>query len=933
MKPRFAFSALLAAGALTFPAASQDLDVIPAYHPEGPGAGHLEVEMDTDLTVQFSLPGLDHASSLPFAATHLTLFVVGTSGLPTPISLGAHADLWLNPVGFLIIPVPSTLEVPINIGFDPLLVGGAVPTQVFDVDLLDPALELYSSDLISATLLEPVPDYADEMLPLASDSVGTDVVTYDSALNQYKFTHTATGGQVTEYLIDLNDPSVQKGSITVIETQTGIVPAIFGGFYYSQNGNSMTPTVFENFGTHTLLSHTLTGNTVRIDYQDDVPAASGVGTTTHTRAIEYTLVGKSLKVHGFQTDNGHDGDDGYSSFYLGNHAALNPAAQFEQVRVPYMDQIGINMVDKTTFVQSYIDLFQSNAQLHTEASFWAFANLASNTELMKYSTDTDGQCKNLDETGWLTVTDELSDCFVRTTYPRGPHADDFSNFVAVAFSRQVNNDPNTYTDDFHNIQRMQSWGMKDVLMWKTHWMHFGQNRRATTHTPADPTGGTDAEFATAISTAVNGGWRTALYTDFYSLDQAQGFDDNPNYSETAPVYINWDDAVVDGNGNYRLGYGIAEDLSIPHGVMYNTRLLSPKRSLKHFEREAAYMTSVYGVNANYFDVMTISAPDLIVTGKGQNQGVISGDAKSPNDGTIKGALNSYRRLFQGAANAVNGPVLGEGSFWLFNRRWDTFYMGFLDGAWRTISTGGPPGDPAYAGEDQPIIPDYEINVVRPVMPGLFGMGQYTRFLKVGTHPAPYTDLPIYELRATEISYGHNGYMMSLSQEHNGDDYLKWADQIEEYYAMRSFPDEWDAATGATVEYRDATIPGGWMNLTTAIKTGLDLTIPVVRTTYDNGLVVTVNHAPTNVTEAGKTLPKNGWHAFNPTTGYLNESVLDPVSGARFDHVVCTDYEMADGSGTSHDFGGAVGVTSDLKVVVFNPALTLTEQPNGDILVQ
>jgi len=933
MKPRFGFFQLIVASLLAVPALGQDLDVIPAYHPHGPDAGQLEVEMGTDLTVQFSLPGLDHTTSLALAPTHLTFFVVGTSELTSSITLSAHADLWLNPVGFLLYPVGNTLELPLNVPFNPLLIQASVPTQVFDIDLLDPSLEIHASGLIRATLLDPVPDYADQMLPLASDSLGTDVVTFDSGANQYKFTHTPASGPVTEYLIDLNDPSVQKGSITVVETQTGIVPAIFGGFYYTQNGNSMTPLSFENFGTHTLLSHTLTGNTLRMDFQDDVPAASGVGTTTHTRAIEYTLVGKSIKVHGFQTDNGHTGDDGYSAFYLGNHAALNPASLFEEVRVPYMDQIGISMVDKTNFVQSYVDLFQSNAQLHTEASFWAFANLSSNTELMKYNSDTNGQCKNLDETGWLTVTDDLNDCFVRTTYPRGPHANEFNNFVAVAFSKQTNDNTDTYTHDLHNVQRMQSWGMKDVLMWKTHWMNFGQNRRATTHTPADPTGGTDAEFGTLISTAVAGGWRTALYTDFYSLDQAQGLDDNPNYSETAPVYINWDDAVRDGNGAYRLGYGIAEDLSIPHGVMYNTRLLSPKRSLKHFEREAAVMATSYGVNANYFDVMTISAPDLIVTGKGQNQGVISGDASSPNDGTIKDALNSYRRLFAGAAAAINGPILGEGSFWLFHRRWDTYYMGFLDGAWRTISTGGPPSNPAFAGQDQPIIPDFEINIVRPVMPGLFGMGQYTRFLKHGIYPIPYSDVPIYEMRATEISYGHNGYMMSLSQEDNGDDFLNWADQIEEYYAMRSFPDEWDAATGATVEYRDAAIPGGWIDLTTAIKTGLDLIVPVVRTTYDNGLVVTVNHSNGNVTEAGRTLPKNGWHASNPTTGYLNESVIDPASGSRFDHVICADYEMADGSGTSHNFGGAIGVTSDLKVVIFSPAKTLIEQPNGDILVQ
>ena len=108
---------------------------------------------------------------------------------------------------------------------------------------------------------------------------------------------------------------------------------------------------------------------------------------------------------------------------------------------------------------------------------------------------------------------------------------------------------------------------------------------------------------------------------------------------------------------------------------------------------------------------------------------------------------------------------------------------------------------------------------------------------------------------------------------------------------------------------------------------------MVRITYDSGLVVVVNHSGSTVTESGKLLPQAGWYAVNPTTGYLNESVLDPVSGVRRDHVQCADYEMADGNGTSHDFRGAIGTTTDLTVVLFSPSKTLVEQPNGDILVQ
>jgi hypothetical protein len=87
-----------------------------------------------------------------------------------------------------------------------------------------------------------------------------------------------------------------------------------------------------------------------------------------------------------------------------------------------------------------------------------------------------------------------------------------------------------------------------------------------------------------------------------------------------------------------------------------------------------------------------------------------------------------------------------------------------------------------------------------------------------------------------------------------------------------------------------------------------------------------------VSEGGYTLPHNGWTALNPSTGYTNLSVIDAVSGARIDHVIAPGYEMADANGTPHNFGGSIGLVTNLKVVVTSPAKTLIEQPSGAITV-
>jgi hypothetical protein len=224
-------------------------------------------------------------------------------------------------------------------------------------------------------------------------------------------------------------------------------------------------------------------------------------------------------------------------------------------------------------------------------------------------------------------------------------------------------------------------------------------------------------------------------------------------------------------------------------------------------------------------------------------------------------------------------------------------------------------------------------VVRPVMKGLFGMGQYTRYFKAQTHPIPFSDSTNYEYRAAEISYGHNGFMMSNSINENGGDFLEWASQIKEYYTMRSFADEWNAAGKGLVEYRNASLPGAWMSLSDALRSDLDLVNPVIRMSFPSGLTVVVNHSPTTVNEAGHQIPHNGWKATNPSTGFVNISTLDPASGNRVDRVECADFILIDGNGTPFDFGPGLGVSTNLQVRIASPLKSLTEEPNGDITIQ
>jgi len=936
---RFA-RALVAAALLAglAPAAvwAQGLVPVPSNTPSGPASKIFETYFGTPFVLEFNHPGLTHAQSLPLAATKLTYFAFAASSLPGPIPLSPTLPLWLDPSTSVVFPVPNTLKVPgvLALPSSPSVDTLTLPMQVITVDLLDPLFTVYGSDLHRMLFRRPPIVYDDIMLPLGSTVPGSTSTTFDAVGNRYLFRH-QTGPDVTEYEIPLNLTAVQRGVIEIRETQSGYWPVRQGGFTYKQGGNPtvLGPSVFQNLGTHTLTGHGITGGTVWMEFQDVMPVTGG-GNVTLRRRHEYTLVGRSLQVHARSLQAVETVENTYAGFVLG--IVQTPSGTSRQpIRIPYMDQIGVTLLNNQLFVSTFIDLFRSSAQTHSPASFNPINGTNFQyTEIMAKEALSDGTTVPINETGWVTLSSTVRDCFVDSSAGRSPQADAFKDLIGIAFSGEATT-TDAYARDRANVERLVGWGFQDVLAWKVHWMNFGQNRRATTHVPANPNGGTDSQFFFAIRSMVINGWRAALYTDFFSLDQAQGFDNNPQYSETPGNEKNFGDGVKLANNAYRLGFGIAIDLLNQSAGLYNTRLLSPKRSILHFEREGEEMVSRYLVNANYFDVMTIAPPDLVNTAGNQNKGVISQDARSVNDRTVGEAINSYKNLFRRASEIVDGPVVSEGSFFDPKLRFDTYYMGYVDGIWRTLATGGPPVDPQFAGSNAAIIPDFEINVVRPKMPGLFGMGQYTRFfpqdpIGVGF---PISDEAVDELRATQMSYGHNGYLMTVSADQNGLDFLTWAQQIKEYYTMRGLHDEMNAATGAVVSYRAGAFGSPWGNLDTKLKQGgFDFTKPVIRTQWDNGLLMIMNNSSDLIIELGFIIPPNGWFILNPFTGYVNVNIWHPFTYTPVQFTQTVDYVMADGGGIDNFFP-IIGFTSNLRVQRFDTGLSLTEELNGNITVQ
>lgn len=928
---------LFAATAEFHRADAQSLEATPGFARFGPDAGYYEVYQGQPIKLDFSLPNLTHEQSVANPGVAIPFLLLAASSLPLPVPIQPTANLWLDPTSIQLIPISNQFELDVQftspVGFDQTL-----PTQVAVATILPNDILVEASELIELRFLTPPPPIDDEMRPIGVHAEGTQTAFFDAPNNAYRLGFN-DGIDPVEYVISLNVSDNQIGVLRIDELFSGILPVRDAGLWYvrGQGAQVIPPAQFRNFGTHTLTNHFISGNTVTLDYRDEFPNADFSGTVVSNRRHEITLRGRSLEVRGMDLDPTPKSGDTYFAFGLGNIQWPTGAA-IEPVRIPYMDQIGILMVAQSRFVSTFLDLFQSPAQSHAPAVLNGTSVLAQNTETTFYQPDLSGLSPAVNDKGFVTISSDVEDCFVETSAPRSPKADEAEELVAVILSTLPQN--NAYVRDLGNINRMSSWGLDKILAWKFHWMHFGLNRRATTHAPANPSGGTEAAFVDMANGAADAGWRLALYSDFYSLDQAPVLNENPNYKEGPVEFINYEDAAVGQDGEFLQGFGSIVDPNDPTQGSYFTRLLSPLRSIEHFQREIAIWLQDYSVRAHAFDVASIASPDLIVTGdlaagpSGNTAGNLDSDPTSDNDKSIAEAIQSYKTLFRTAGEAVDGPVIGEGGFSGYSRRFDTFYAGHIDGLWRTLTAAGLPNEPGAGNQSELVLPDYEVRYVRPKMAGLFGLGEYERFFESDpTASFPFPDIAMYELRATQIAYMHNGYMMSTSRQENSGDFLAWAQQIKEYYTMISLSHEFRNAGQGVVSYRQPFPGSPWLDLSAMLKVGgYDFTRPVLRIQYPSGLTMFINHSTQTIFEGAFQIPTFGWAIENPNTGYQNLAVQDPATGARYELVQSPDYVYGDANGTPRDFGGSLGQITDLKVVRFDKTLTLVEEPNGDITI-
>jgi hypothetical protein len=221
--------------------------------------------------------------------------------------------------------------------------------------------------------------------------------------------------------------------------------------------------------------------------------------------------------------------------------------------------------------------------------------------------------------------------------------------------------------------------------------------------------------------------------------------------------------------------------------------------------------------------------------------------------TIGDAIRAYMRFFAGLQSAV-GPVFATGSYGAWAAGYDSFYAGYLDGVWRSLSTGSAdvPGD-AYL-----VVPDYELEVFRPRAVA-YGMGPYEQFFG-SLPPGPLSEQQLDALRATTLAYGHAGGW-AASGRAGSSERLPPAEQVKDYFVMQALQRRYLAETTAAVAYVDSA--GVARDLGEALASDVDLAGPRLRIDYGDSLVLWINHSRQEWTV------ESGGKAYElPPQGYL-----------------------------------------------------------------
>ncbi len=865
------------------------------------------------------------------------------------------------------------------------------------------------------------------VLPRAAGLDADHSVTYDSNNNTYTFQ--ATGIHTATYVVDLDHPDIQQGMLHVrASVDRGPFYEILtqaGTRYTDATGQVLEPAEYAQAGA--LHEHRLDGDELVLSFIEQ-PGANQLQKT-----YRLSLQGLSLKIH-FQSGSTRY-LDGYAGINLG-HAQIQGQDK-RVIQVPYLP-MGIGLLPADTVMSAYVDPSTSSATSISSAD-----GIGENGTLYCHSRtlslpDLSGTKPAMDETAYLTISNDLSDLYAAPDTPPSAYRSELSDKLVldvwgmhrsfsakegvqlawrtdqqkdihawveyadidgacgngVELSIKTSQEPLTVirihngdtqaqtwesdahlesgdeimfsidragdnscdgtllhvritsaddnfdsiddfssTQGFHGfyyleylddertpmtfdqeqgfwvgkgnfsilgagfahpgtgnssfldaenmVERYVEYGLVNLAIIFHVWQRWGYDQGLPDHYPANPDLGTSEQMASFVSAAKQAGMLVALhenYTDMYP-------DNPPDYP--SPL---WDPSAIalDANGDRKLGWYHP----FTHQQAY---VIAADRMLEFSQLESRAIASDYAPDAAYLDVTTGWTPRRAIDHT-------HAAGKAP---TMAWSYYHTTNLFDFIKSVYAGPLLGEGGEG--PDRFDSFFAGHVDAVERQVE----------GRRWAQVIPDYELTCIKPLMLN-HGMGYYSRyFTPYGQQPIQASDLDLDQYRASELAFGHAGF---LGEGVGGvNDWL--ALHAPEYWLVQAVQTEIADAPFSGTLYFDGQ---EFIQLGQALRDRMDLSRAKLKISYTNGASLWINRD----SSSGEANSLGGFSSEQGFGGwtYLEDQGLGPVElqwdpeqkrwqGARRWSIIASNYLHPDGIAIIRAFRAPVDTTMDITATV------------------
>jgi hypothetical protein len=441
----------------------------------------------------------------------------------------------------------------------------------------------------------------------------------------------------------------------------------------------------------------------------------------------------------------------------------------------------------------------------------------------------------------------------------------------------------SFDSDADYLNRLRAWGVTEIVAGKLHWHSPAVPRPA--QGPPDPAAGGSQ------------GWNRLLVAAGGNLAPALDLTVTvpPCPDRPSPLYR---DADRLGDGAAGFKWWPERPATCTNGDDAPEYLLAPDAALR-LAASSALPPGREQSAAVWLDHLATWNPAYPFPGAGGN--LLDRAAPPTHPATVGEAVAAVKRVLASLQRSM-GPVLATGSDGLWELGYDSFYAGYLDGAWRSLATGSPDRG---GGSRYLVVPDYELGVVRPRMAN-FGMGPYGGFFDLeaeGDAAFPLSDERLDELRATSLAYGHAA---AWSRRGSSPEYLTDAETVKEYYLMRPLSRRMLEATSVRVRYVAA--GGSQATLSEALAADSDLGAPRLYLTFDGtsdgALELWINHSRDNwdvqVGPERLTLAPHGWAAIGDGGRLYGYSALR--DGRVVDYLTVPEHTLMDGRGQETVFG-------------------------------